>query len=54
MTPEVLVVASWNIQKNGRAPLDGQDHSPRPEEILAAFDPRLASRATRRCRCLRR
>ena len=44
MTPEVLVVASWNIQKNGRAPLDGRDHSPRPDEILAAYEPDIVFR----------
>ncbi|WP_405969107.1 endonuclease/exonuclease/phosphatase family protein [Streptomyces sp. NBC_00988] len=44
MTPKVLVVASWNIQKNGRAPLDGRDHSPRPEEILAAYKPDIVFR----------
>lgn len=44
MTPEVLVVASWNIQKSGRAPLDGRDDSPRPEEILAAYEPDIVFR----------
>ncbi|MCX5233924.1 endonuclease/exonuclease/phosphatase family protein [Streptomyces prunicolor] len=44
MTPEVLVVASWNIQKNGSVPLDGRDHSPRPDEILAAYEPDIVFR----------
>ncbi|MDH6222214.1 endonuclease/exonuclease/phosphatase family protein [Streptomyces pseudovenezuelae] len=44
MTPDVLVVASWNIQKNGRAPVDGRDHPPRPHEILAAYEPDVVFR----------
>lgn len=38
------MVASWNIQKNGRAPVDGRDHSPRPHEILAAYEPDIVFR----------
>ncbi|MER6206355.1 endonuclease/exonuclease/phosphatase family protein [Streptomyces sp. NPDC001642] len=44
MTSDVLVVASWNIQKNGRAPLNSHDDSPRPHEILAAYQPDIVFR----------
>ncbi|WP_019062459.1 endonuclease/exonuclease/phosphatase family protein [Streptomyces prunicolor] len=44
MTPNVLVAASWNIQKNGRAPVDGRNHSPSPVEILARYKPHIVFR----------
>jgi endonuclease/exonuclease/phosphatase family metal-dependent hydrolase len=39
MATSVLVAASWNIQKNGRAPVGGKEHSPTPTEILAQYAP---------------